>query len=81
MHNLVRAVIGDSEVNVSPEYAEAHGLEVLDESIYTDDGRLRPTTRRGGRPVKPRTSVADATKEKAAKSADVSPTDPPSTKE
>lgn len=81
MPNLVRAVIGDQEVNVSPQYADAKGLEVLAESIYADDGSLKPATRRGGRPMKPKTSVAKAAAEKAAKPADVSPTNPPSDKE
>lgn len=65
MSNLVRAVIGDREVNVSAEYAEAHGLEVLDESVRRPDGRLKPETRRKGRPVKPQTTVADAAAKKA----------------
>lgn len=78
MPNLVRAVIGDREVNVSPEYAKAKGLKVLDEPTARPDGRLRPTTRRNGRPAKPKTSVAEAAAKKAAESAEVSPTDPPS---
>lgn len=65
MPNLVRAVIGDREVNVSPEYAESHGLEVLDESVRRPDGRLKPETRRKGRPVKPQTTVAAAAAKKA----------------
>ena len=78
MPDLVRAVFGDQEVNVSPAFAEAKGLKVLDEPTHRRDGRQRPATRSGGRPVKPKTTVAKAAGEKAAKSAEVSPTDPPS---
>lgn len=78
MSNLVRAVIGDQEINVSPEYAESKGLKVLDEPTHREDGRVRPATRRGGRPAKPKTSVAVAAEKKAASSAD---NNPPSTEE
>jgi hypothetical protein len=67
MPELVRAVIGDREVNVSAAYAVKHDLQVLDEPTHRDDGRPRPETRRGGRPNKPKTSVA---KKAAAKKAE-----------
>ena len=79
MPNLVRAVIGDREVNVSPEYAEAHGLEVLDEPVRRPDGRLKPEARRDGRPLKPKTT---ASTEAAKKAGQPTATDnPPSSKE
>lgn len=83
MPNLVRAVIGNQEVNVSPEYAESKGLEVLEESAYREDGQIRPATRRGGRRAKPKTSVAEKASEKkaAAKSAEPADTNPPSPEE
>lgn len=59
-HELVRVVIGDVETNVGRAYAKKHGLSVLDgEPTHRDDGRQRPDTRRG-RPVKPKTTVAEA---------------------
>lgn len=72
MQKLVRAVIGDQEVTVSAAYAAAHDLEVVDQPTHRADGRAVPATRRGGRPVKPKTSVAKqaAAKKAAAKSAD-----------
>lgn len=64
MQKLVRARIRDREVTVSASYAEAKGLEVLDEPVRRDDGRLRAETRAGGRRVKPRKSVAKKAAEK-----------------
>lgn len=73
--SLVRAVIGDREVNVSPEYAEAHGLEVLaDEPTHRPDGRTRPETRRGGRPLKPQTTVSTEAAKKAGQPLAADPT-------
>ena len=54
---LVRALIGDRSVNVSPEYAETHSLELLDEPTHLDDGRVRPETTATGRPIKPKVTV------------------------
>lgn len=83
MPGLVRAVIGDQEVNVGKEYAESKGLEVLDEPTHSEDGQIRSATRRGGRRVKPKVSVAEKAAEKkaAAKSAEPADTNPPSSKE
>lgn len=80
MPGLVRAVIGDQEVNVGREYAESKGLEVLDEPVYREDGQIRPATRRGGRRAKPKVSVADKAAEKkaAAKNAEPADDNPPS---
>ena len=80
MSNLVRARIGDRSVNVSPEYAEAKGLEVLDEPTHLDDGRLREETKANGRPVKPKTSVASAAAAKKA-GQPTAADNPPSSKE
>lgn len=76
---LVRALIGNRSVNVSPEYAKAHDLEVLDEPTHLDDGRVRPETTATGRPIKPKTTVADATAKKAGKP--TAESNPPSSKE
>lgn len=76
---LVRARIDDRSVNVSPEHAEAEGLELLDEPTHFDDGRPRPETRANGRPVKPKTTVAAAAAKKAGQSS-AAPV-PPSSKE
>lgn len=81
MSNLVRVREGDAEFNVGRAYAEAHDLEILDESPTTRDGQLRATTRSGGRKRKPKTSVAEAAEKKAAKSAEKSDTNQPSEKE
>lgn len=74
MAELVRARINGFEKNVGRAYAETtDGVEVLDDEPTTNrDGSLRPTTRAGGRPVKPRTTVDDqatAKKKTAAGSA------------
>jgi len=63
---LVRARIGDREVNVGRTYAESNHLEILNEPTHLDDGTPRPETRAGGRPVKPQTTVALATGSKKA---------------
>lgn len=66
MAELVRARIGGFEKNVGRAYAEAHGLEVLDEPTHDRGGAPRPTTRKGGRPVKPKTTVSHEADKKAA---------------
>lgn len=64
---LVRVRVGDREFNVGRTYAESNELEVLkDEPTHLDDGTPRPETARGGRPVKPTVSVAEAAASKAA---------------
>lgn len=80
---LVRAVIGDREVNVSAAYAKTHDLTVLDEPTHRPDGRARAETRSGGRKAKPKTSVAKAaaTKKAAAKSAESAESDNPPSEE
>lgn len=70
MADLVRVRLDGVEKNVGRSFAEANKLEVLDESPYRGDGRPRPTTRKGGRPMKPKTSVA---KQVAENKAAVSP--------
>lgn len=84
MPELVRAVIGDQEVNVSAAYAQTHDLTVLDEPTRREDGRRISATRRGGRRAKPKMSVDEAStakKKAAAKSAETAETDNPPSKE
>lgn len=60
MSELVRVRLNGFEKSVGKNFAESNGLEVLDEPARHQDGRVRATTRTKGRPVKPRTSVAEA---------------------
>ncbi|WP_418063159.1 hypothetical protein [Pimelobacter simplex] len=72
--DLVRVRVGDTEFNVGRADAERRGLTVLDEPTHTRSGNPRPETRSGGRPVKPKTSVADkAAAKKAASAASSAP--------
>ena len=64
MADLVRVRLNGIEKNVGRTFAERHDLEVLDEPTTNPDGSLRPTTRAGGRRVKPKTSVAKKAAEK-----------------
>lgn len=66
MAELVRVRINGIEKNVGRGFAEAKGLDVLDEPTHNGDGSLRDTTRSGGRRVKKKTSVAQAAAEKKA---------------
>lgn len=61
---LVRVRIGDIETNMGRVRAEKAGVEILDESARRPDGKLRRDTRKGGRPRKPKTSVAELVAEK-----------------
>lgn len=72
---LVRVRVGDREFNVGAAYASAKKLEVLkDEATHLDDGTPRPETARGGRPVKPKTSVsAEAAKKKSPAAGESAP--------
>ena len=71
MTDLVRVRIGDQENTVTRNAAIAADWEILpDESSYDAAGRVRGATRKGGRPMKPRTTVA---KEAAAKEAVTEP--------
>lgn len=73
MSDLVRVRINGFEKNVGRTFAEStEGVEILDEPTHRDDGAPRETTREGGRPVKPRTTVAKkaAAKKAATKAAD-----------
>lgn len=73
MADLVRVRVKDQEFNVGRAHAEANKLEVLDEPTHFGDGTLRPVTRAGGRPRKPKVSVAQAAEKKAAKPAEAKP--------
>lgn len=77
---LVRVALGDVEKNVGRNYAEKNNLKILDEPLVREDGRKIGTTRRGGRPAKPKTTVAKqaAAKKAATKTAE---SNPPSGKE
>lgn len=66
MADLVRVRIGGFEKNVGRSFAESNDLEVLDEPTANGDGSLRATTRKGGRPVKEKTTVAKQAAEKKA---------------
>lgn len=71
---LVRVRVGDREFNVGRTFAESNKLDVLkDEPTHLDDGSLRPETARDGRPLKPKTSVADAAEKKTAAAIDSEP--------
>lgn len=68
----VRQTLSDGSVverNVGAAYAKRKRMNVLDESVRDRSGALRPTTRKAGRPVKPKVSVAEAAEKKAAESA------------
>ena len=79
MSDLVRVRVNDIEFNVGRAYATAHKLNVLDEPTHDRSGNPRPETRAGGRPRKPRTTVAEqAAAKKAASTADSPTTNPPS---
>jgi len=74
--SLVRVRADGLEFNVGAAHAEAHGLEVLDESPHFRDGTPKPVTRLEGRKRKPRVSVAEAAeKKKAEKTAATNTTD------
>lgn len=68
---LVRYDLGD-EYEITPRgraFAEANGLEVLEESAYDRAGAVvepRRVRKRSGRPAKPHTSVSDEAAKKAA---------------
>ncbi|WP_181312465.1 hypothetical protein [Nocardioides campestrisoli] len=78
---LVRYDLGD-EYEITPRsraYAEANGLEVLDESVTNRDGTQKKPYRirkRSGRPAKPQTTVAEAAAKKAAGSKSADQTNP-----
>lgn len=60
MADLVRVLVNGQEVNVSPAWAKARDLKVLeDEATHNYDGSVRRPTRKGGRQMKPKTSVAE----------------------
>lgn len=66
MPDLVRVRINDFEKNVGRSFAESLDLEVLDEPTTNGDGSLRATTRKDGRPVKEKTTVAKKAADKKA---------------
>ena len=67
MSDLVVARLENgTEKTVSRGFAEAKGLEVLDEPTTNPDGSPRAATRTGGRRKKPKTSVSQKAAEKKA---------------
>ncbi|WP_166390310.1 hypothetical protein [Nocardioides ochotonae] len=74
MDHLVRARVGDVELNIGAAQAEIEGFDVLDEPTKNSDGSLRGTTRVGGRPQKEKTSVAKKAAEKKAAVTEPAPT-------
>lgn len=75
MADLVRVRLNGVEKNVGKAFAEAHKLDVLDEPTHGRDGQPRRDTRAGGRPVKPKTSVAKKAAEKQAAVIESAPTE------
>jgi hypothetical protein len=70
MSDAVRARLKDGrETNLSPFFAKRLGAEVLDEPTHNPDGSVRVDTAKGGRPLKPRTSVDEASTAKKARDA------------
>lgn len=69
--SAVRARLNGRETNMSPFFAELYGAEVLDEPTTNPDGSPRGDTAEGGRPLKPKTTVDEAsTAKKAANASD-----------
>lgn len=62
--------VSGMHVTVGEEYAESVGLKPL-KSPATHNGRFLPPTKSNGRRLKPKTSVAKAAADKAAKRGDV----------
>jgi hypothetical protein len=82
MSDLVRVRANGVEFNAGRALAERKNWQVLDgEPTHRPDGRPRPTTRANGRPVKPKTSVAEAAAEKKSKAAVIGSESAPTEKE
>lgn len=64
MADLVRVRVNGYEKSLGRAYAVAHDLEILDEPATDRLGKTLPTTRRGGRKPKPKTTVNKAAEEK-----------------
>lgn len=64
MSDLVRVRANGREFNTGRANAARKGWEVLNQPTHQRDGRPRPETRRSGRPLKPKTTVAKAAEEK-----------------
>lgn len=74
MADLVRVRVNGYEKSLGRAYAEAHGLEILDEPAVDGRGDTLPTTRRGGRKAKPKTTVDKAAEDKKAAVTESAPT-------
>lgn len=75
MADLVRVRVNGYEHNVGRAYAVAHDLEILDEPARDRLGYPRPTSRKGGRKVKPKTTVNEAAEAKKAAVTESAPSD------
>lgn len=64
MTDLVRVRVGNEEKSLGRAYAIANDLTVLDEPARDRTGRVRKSTRAGGRPKKPHTTVDSAAAKK-----------------
>jgi hypothetical protein len=79
MTDFVRVSLSNGhEATVSRDYAESAGLKVLDAPATNSRGVPLSATRKGGRPLKPSTTVAtEAAKKATKKSATPAPSDNP----
>lgn len=79
MTDFVRVSLPNGhEVTLSRDYAENAGLQALDAPATNSRGVPLSATRKGGRPLKPSTTVAtEAAKKATEKSATPAPSDEP----
>lgn len=79
MSDFVRVSLPNGhEATFSRVFAESEGLQVLDAPATNSRGVPLPATRKGGRPLKPVTTVSkEAAKKAAKKSATPAPSDEP----
>jgi hypothetical protein len=79
MTDFVRVSLSNGhEVTLSRDYAENAGLQALDAPATNSRGVPLSATRKGGRPLKPSTTVAtEAAKKATEKSATPAPSDEP----
>lgn len=77
MTDFVRISLSNGhEATVSRDYAQSAGLEMLDAPATNSRGVPLPAARKGGRRLKPTTTVSkEAAKKKAAKKSDSGPSD------
>lgn len=71
----------DTEVSVSADYAAAVGADPIAEDADLRFGRVQPVTRSSGRPMKPKSSVAELAAAKKANDPAAEPDDASTMKE